>query len=161
MSPRPGYSAWNRTAVGTVVGAKVGRFLEYDDLKKMTEGVPNTEAYRLIAARVQHEVENMRDGILQAASAGDQCLIWEAFAHFGVGVGAKATVKGGRVNIKIPAGAQNGQKLRVRSQGLPQGGGGRGDLYVVLRVQVPSRVSESERAHWERLARESRFNPRD
>ena len=28
----------------------------------MTEGVPNTEAYRLIAARVQHEVENMRDG---------------------------------------------------------------------------------------------------
>jgi len=28
----------------------------------------------------------------------------------------------------IPAGAQNGQKLRVRGQGLPQGGGGRGDL---------------------------------
>jgi len=65
------------------------------------------------------------------------------------------------VNIKIPAGAQNGQKLRVRSQGLPQGGGGRGDLYVVLRVQVPTRVSESERTWWERLARESRFNPRD
>jgi hypothetical protein len=28
----------------------------------MVEGVPNTEAYRLIAARVQHEIENMRDG---------------------------------------------------------------------------------------------------
>ncbi len=27
----------------------------------MTKGVPNTEAYRLIAARVQHEIENMRD----------------------------------------------------------------------------------------------------
>ena len=61
----------------------------------------------------------------------------------------------------IPAGAQNGQKLRVRGQGLPQGGGGRGDLYVVLRVQVPTRVGESERTLWERLARESRFNPRD
>jgi len=47
---------------GAKVGAKVGRFLEYDELKKMTEGVPNTEAYRLVAARVQHEVENMRDG---------------------------------------------------------------------------------------------------
>ena len=68
---------------------------------------------------------------------------------------------GGQVNIKIPAGAQNGQKLRVRGQGLPQGGGGRGDLYVVLHVQVPTRVSESERTQWERLARESRFNPRD
>ncbi len=49
-------------SIGSKIGAKVGRFLEYDELKKMTEGVPNTEAYRLIAARVQHEIENMRDG---------------------------------------------------------------------------------------------------
>ncbi|MFN0141078.1 MAG: 1-acyl-sn-glycerol-3-phosphate acyltransferase, partial [Pyrinomonadaceae bacterium] len=51
-----------RTSIGAKIGAKVGRFLEYDELKKMTEGVPNTEAYRLVAARVQHEIENMRDG---------------------------------------------------------------------------------------------------
>ncbi len=49
-------------SIGAKVGAKVGRFLENDEVRKMTEGVPNTEAYRLIAARVQHEVENMRDG---------------------------------------------------------------------------------------------------
>ena len=49
-------------SIGAKVGAKVGRFLEYDELAKMTEGVPNTEAYRLVAARVQHEIENMRDG---------------------------------------------------------------------------------------------------
>ncbi len=49
------------TSVGAKVGAKVGRFLEYDELLEMTKGVPNTEAYRLIAARVQHEIENMRD----------------------------------------------------------------------------------------------------
>ena len=48
--------------VGSVIGAKVGQFLEYDELAEMTKGVPNTEAYRLVAARVQHEVENMRDG---------------------------------------------------------------------------------------------------
>jgi hypothetical protein len=28
----------------------------------MTKGVPNTEAYRLVAARVQHEIENMQQG---------------------------------------------------------------------------------------------------
>jgi len=50
------------TSIGAKVGAKVGRFLEYDELLEMTTGVPNTEAYRLIAARVQHEIENMRDG---------------------------------------------------------------------------------------------------
>jgi len=82
---------------------------------------------------------------------------WEAV----LGSQVSVPTLGGRVNIKIPAGAQSGQKLRVRGQGLPQGEGGRGDLYVVLRVQVPSHVSESERTHWERLARESRFNPRD
>jgi long-chain acyl-CoA synthetase len=50
------------SSIGAKIGAKVGRFLEYGELHKMTVGVPNTEAYRLIAARVQHEVENMRDG---------------------------------------------------------------------------------------------------
>ncbi|MGC2235375.1 MAG: AMP-binding protein [Pyrinomonadaceae bacterium] len=51
-----------RSSIGANIGAKVGRFLEYDELAEMTKGVPNTEAYRLIAARVQHEIENMRDG---------------------------------------------------------------------------------------------------
>jgi long-chain acyl-CoA synthetase len=50
-----------RASVGAKVGAKVGRFLEYDEFLEMTKGVPNTEAYRLIAARVQHEIENIRD----------------------------------------------------------------------------------------------------
>jgi hypothetical protein len=42
-------------------------------------------------------MEDMRDGILAAAAASPahQCFIWEAFADFGIGVGAKATVKGG------------------------------------------------------------------
>ena len=51
-----------RESIGAEIGAKVGRFLEYEELLEMTTGVPNTEAYRLIAARVQHEIENMRDG---------------------------------------------------------------------------------------------------
>jgi long-chain acyl-CoA synthetase len=51
-----------KASIGARVGAKVGRFLDYDELLEMTKGVPNTEAYRLIAARVQHEIENMRDG---------------------------------------------------------------------------------------------------
>ncbi len=48
--------------VGSKIGARVGRFLEYEELAEMVKGIPNTEAYRLVAARVQHEVENMRDG---------------------------------------------------------------------------------------------------
>ncbi len=51
-----------RKSIGAKVGAKVGKFLSYEELRDMTEGVPNTEAYRLVAARVQHEVENMANG---------------------------------------------------------------------------------------------------
>jgi extracellular elastinolytic metalloproteinase len=50
--------------------------------------------------------EHMRDGIL-AASTRD-CLVWQAFAQYGVGQGAKATVKGSTVTVTqsftIPAG---------------------------------------------------------
>jgi curved DNA-binding protein len=65
------------------------------------------------------------------------------------------------VNIKIPPGTQNGQRLRVRGRGLPQHGGARGDLLVAVRVEVPATISEKERELWEQLARESGFKPRE
>jgi curved DNA-binding protein len=64
------------------------------------------------------------------------------------------------VNIKVPAGTQNGQRLRVRGRGLPQRGGMRGDLLVRVRIEVPKTVTERERELWDQLARESGFNPR-
>jgi extracellular elastinolytic metalloproteinase len=49
--------------------------------------------------------EQMRDGILQAVSIGGgtaaaTCNVWQAFAQFGVGEGAQATVRGKRVTIR-------------------------------------------------------------
>jgi 1-acyl-sn-glycerol-3-phosphate acyltransferase len=44
------------------VGARIGRLLEIEELEEMTKGLPRAEAYRLIAARVRHEVVNLRDG---------------------------------------------------------------------------------------------------
>jgi molecular chaperone DnaJ len=44
----------------------------------------------------------------------------------------------GRVQLKVPKGSQSGQRLRLSGRGVhdPKGGG-RGDLYVRLMVQVP------------------------
>ena len=66
----------------------------------------------------------------------------------------------GRVNIKIPAGTQSGQKLRVRGRGLPARAGAKGDLIVVAQVELPPQVTDAERKLWEQLALESKFNPR-
>ena len=81
---------------------------------------------------------------------------WEAVLGANVSVPTLA----GPVNIKIPAGTHNGQKLRVRGRGLLRRGGEAGDLMVVARIEVPSQVSDQERKLWEELAKESRFRPR-
>ncbi|HKV34776.1 MAG TPA: AMP-binding protein, partial [Pyrinomonadaceae bacterium] len=43
------------------VGARIGHFLSHEELEEMTRGLARAEAYRLIAARVRHEVVNLRD----------------------------------------------------------------------------------------------------
>ena len=91
-------------------------------------------------------------------------LIYEAeLAPWEAVLGANIAVPtlNGLVHIRIPPGTQSGQKLRVQGRGLPLHGGGKGDLIVVARVEVPNRVGEAERKLWEQLAKESRFNPRE
>jgi long-chain acyl-CoA synthetase len=51
------------------IGARIGRFLSYEELEDLTKGMPRAEAYRLIAALVQHSVENLRDGTRHAFDA--------------------------------------------------------------------------------------------
>jgi len=81
---------------------------------------------------------------------------WEAV------LGAKVTVPtiDGRVELSIPAGSQAGQRLRLRGQGLTRRDGTRGDLFVRLKVAVPTRPNAQERELFERLAKVSNFNPR-
>jgi curved DNA-binding protein len=82
---------------------------------------------------------------------------WEAV----LGANISVPTLNGNVSIKVPPGTQNGQKLRVRGRGLPQRGGGSGDLIVATQIEVPKRVTDAERKLWEQLARESAFKPRE
>ncbi len=81
---------------------------------------------------------------------------WEAT------LGAKVRVPtlDGPVDMTIPAGAQGGQRLRMRGKGLQHRHGRRGDVYVMLRIVVPPQLTEQERVLWESLAAASPFNPR-
>ena len=82
---------------------------------------------------------------------------WEA----ALGTNVSVPTLDGSVNIKIPPGTQNGQRLRVRGRGLAATRGSEaGDLYVIARVQMPKELSEREKELWEQLARVSHFNPR-
>ena len=85
---------------------------------------------------------------------------WEAV------LGAEVSVPAldGAIRLRVPAGAENGQSLRVRGRGLPMGKsaapGSRGDYFVTLRVVTPSTVTDEERRAWENLRDISKFRPR-
>ena len=60
------------------VGARIGRYIELAVLEEMTKGLPRAEAYRLIAALVRHEVENLRDGARRQFDAKELRKRWKA-----------------------------------------------------------------------------------
>ncbi|HEX5591611.1 MAG TPA: J domain-containing protein [Candidatus Limnocylindrales bacterium] len=58
----------------------------------------------------------------------------------------------GRVLLTIPPGTQNGKSFRLAGQGMPRlKGGGPGDLYVRLRVVLPTHLSDEARDAAERF----------
>ena len=81
---------------------------------------------------------------------------WEA------ALGAKINVRtlDGTVSLKVPAGAQSGQQLRLRGKGFPKSSKERGDLLVELKVVLPKTLSDREKELFEELQKESSFNPR-
>lgn len=64
----------------------------------------------------------------------------------------------GTVDLSVPAGAKQGQKLRLRGRGLPAAQ--KGDIYAVLHIVNPPKLSAKARALYEQLAKEQPFNPR-
>lgn len=81
---------------------------------------------------------------------------WEAV----LGTKMEVPTIDGQVEMTVPQGAQSGQRLRLRGQGLNRRKGGRGDQYVRLKVVAPRHITEEERRLYQELKRLSHFNPR-
>lgn len=81
---------------------------------------------------------------------------WEAV------LGGQATVPTleGKINLRIPANSQNGQRLRIKSKGLLNKRGERGDMYALFKIVIPAHTNEQTRALWTQLAEQAAFNPR-
>ncbi len=75
-------------------------------------------------------------------------------------LGATITVPtlGGPVEMRVPPGAQTGQRLRLRGRGLP--GNPPGDEYVQLRLVTPPADTPQARELYEQMRRALPFDPR-
>jgi curved DNA-binding protein len=81
---------------------------------------------------------------------------WEA----ALGTTVRTPTIEGPVELTIPPQTQAGRRLRLRGQGLNRRSGGRGDQYVRVEIVNPPSLSPQERDLYQRLASESRFDPR-
>jgi curved DNA-binding protein len=78
---------------------------------------------------------------------------WEA----ALGETVSVPTLGGAVEMKLPAGARSGQRLRLRGRGLP--GPAAGDQYVTLAIVLPP-DSPQTREFFARMKQELPFDPR-
>jgi DnaJ-class molecular chaperone len=94
--------------------------------------------------------------------SGDDIVVELLVTPWEAALGAKVSVPtlDGNVEMTIPAGAQGGQRLRLRGQGLQRRGDGRGDQYVRLKIVNPRTLTDTERDLYRQLATQSHFNPR-
>jgi DnaJ-class molecular chaperone len=115
-------------------------------------GTPRGDLYLRIRLR-PHPTFSVRGDDLESEL---RIAPWEAV------LGAKLEVPtiDGTVELTIPPGAQSGQRLRLRGQGLNKRQGGRGDQYVRLKIVAPKETSTEERRLYEQLREISRFDPR-
>ena len=56
------------------------------------------------------------------------------------------TIDGGKSRVKVPAGAQTGKQMRLRSKGMPAlRGGGHGDMVIELAVETPVNLTARQK----------------
>ena len=81
---------------------------------------------------------------------------WEA----ALGAHIEVPTPSGRVEVNVPAGSNNGRKLRLKGRGIP--GNPPGDLYLELELALPPANTEKARELYQTMAREfSSFKPRE
>lgn len=86
----------------------------------------------IVVARVHEDPDLTRKG--------DNVYREVAIDLVGAVLGMRVTARGvdGAIDLPIPPGTQSGQVFRLRGRGMPRlSGGGRGDLYVTARVEIP------------------------
>ena len=116
-----------------------------------TQGAPAGDLY-LRVRLVPHPVFDLD---------GHDLIVTVPVAPWEAALGGKIQVPtlSGRISLTLPPGSQTGRRWRAKGKGLV-GKKTQGDLYAVLKIVLPERISDQERELWQALAEQSDFNPR-
>lgn len=81
---------------------------------------------------------------------------WEA----ALGAQIEVPTPDGSVKMRVPAGVDSGQSLRLKGKGWKGPKGDRTDQIVRLKIVSPKDITDTERDYWQKLQQSSSFNPR-
>lgn len=69
------------------------------------------------------------------------------------------TIDGKKAKMKIPEGTESGQVFRLKGHGMPYlGAYGKGDQHVIVKIEIPKKITRKQRELIEEFARESGEN---
>ncbi|MGC1688291.1 MAG: molecular chaperone DnaJ [Candidatus Acidiferrales bacterium] len=79
------------------------------------------------------------------------CTIPVSFMQASLGTKIRVPTLTGDEELEIPEGTQSGQIFRRKGKGLPNPHGGRGDLYINVRVDIPTKLTREQKRILEQL----------
>jgi len=75
------------------------------------------------------------------------------FPTLALGGAVRVPTLNGNEKLDVPGGTQSGERFRLKGKGMPNvGGRGRGDIYVIVRANVPRKLSKEQKQLIEKLA---------
>jgi len=117
------------------------------------EGAPSGDAY--VEITVRNDPRFRREG---------NDLVTDlpiSIAEAVLGAAVRVPTVEGAVEMKIPVGANSGQRLRIAGKGVRgRDSAQRGDLYVLLQIRLPETIDPTFRAAVETWSREHPYDPR-
>jgi molecular chaperone DnaJ len=80
------------------------------------------------------------------------CVIPISFTQAALGAEIRVPTLEGEQTLKIPEGTQSGTTLKLRGKGVPVlNGHGKGDLFIEVRLETPTRLTKRQRELFEEL----------
>ena len=91
------------------------------------------------------DVNVRKHSIFEREGTHLMCRVPVTYTQAALGTELEIPLLAGRHNLKIPAGTQPNEVIRLRGKGVPHPqGGSTGDLHVQIKVTVPSKLTEDE-----------------
>jgi molecular chaperone DnaJ len=81
------------------------------------------------------------------------CVVPISFSQAALGASVEVPTLSGKVEVRIPSGAQSGRKMRLKGKGIPRlGSYGEGDQIIEVHVETPSELTQEQRELFVKLS---------